>query len=143
MKSVQTLLVILVLTILAAGCTPLTPKKSKMAIPLPAGTLNTAEVTALFSGQTAHSVLDSNGRISLTYYSPSGLTNQSRKGKIRHGSWRVRNDGRICLAFEGGNEKCRIIVKEGDIYRKYIVKKNGKHERIISYKSFRAGDLVK
>ena len=143
MKRVQTLLAVLLLSILVAGCAAFTANNSNVSVPLPPGTLSADEVTLLFSGQTVESVLDSNGRVSLTYYNPNGELNQSQEGNMRHGNWRVRNDGRICLAFEEGSEKCRIIVKEGDVYRKYIVKKNGTHERILYYKSFRAGDLVK
>jgi hypothetical protein len=36
-------------------------------------------------------------------------------------------------------EKCRIIVKEGDEYKKYIVKKNGHHQHSVSYRNFAPG----
>jgi len=143
MKRIRFLLVILLLTLLTGGCAPAKAKKDKGVAQLPPGTLNASEVTALFSGQTVESILDKNGRISLTYYNPNGELNQLQDGSKRNGVWRVRDDGRICLTFAGAGEKCRIIVKEGSVYSKYIVKKNGQHERIITYKSFRSGNQVK
>jgi len=143
MKSIQTLLTILLIFLLVGGCTPAGGKKSKAEVSLPPGTLNASEVTSLFSERTVESVLISSGRISLTYYNPDGTLNQLQNGSKRNGVWRVRDDGRICLTFAGQEEKCRIIVKEGNIYSKYIVKKNGLHERIITYKSFRDGNQVK
>jgi hypothetical protein len=142
MKRILSLLIILLLTFLTCGCAPVMAQKDKDGVQLPPGTLNAAEVTALFSGRTVESVLDSNGRTSLTYYNPNGELNQLQKGIKRNGVWRVRDDGRMCLNFAGEKEKCRIIVKEGAVYSKYIVKKNGQHERIITYKSFRNGNLV-
>jgi hypothetical protein len=143
MQRIHALLAVLLLTALVVGCAPTMAKKGKKATPLPPGTLSAVEVTALFSDRTVESILDSNGRISLTYYNPNGELSQLQDGEKRNGIWRVRKDGRICLAFAGSGEKCRIIVKEGDVYRKYIVKKSGTHERIITYRSFSDGNLVK
>lgn len=142
LKRMQVLLVILLATLLATGCGPAMAKKGKNKVPLPPGTLDAAAVTALFSGKTVESVLDSNGRVSLTYYNPNGELRQLQDGERRSGVWRVRDDGRICLAFAGSGEKCRAIVKEGAGYAKYIIKKTGQHERVLTYKSFRNGNLV-
>jgi len=121
--------------ILIGGC-------ASMAVPLPPGTLNAAEVTALFSGKTVESRLDETGRISLTYYNPDGRLHQLQEGRIRNGSWRVKDNGRICLQMEQKSERCRIIVNEGTVYRKYVVKADGSHQPIITYTSFRKGNLV-
>lgn len=129
------------MVVLASGCAPMA-KKSKPIVHLPKGALNATEVTALFTGYTAESVLLSNGRISLTYYDPNGGLRQLQDGKKRSGTWQVRKDGRICLDFSGERERCRIIVKEGPVYYKYAVKKDGKHQRILTYKSFRKGNQV-
>jgi len=142
MRRIQVLLTILLVTVLAGGCAPAMAKKEKKAVQLPPGTLSAAEVKELFSGRTVESILDSNGRASLTYYNPNGELRQLQDGERRNGVWRVRDDGRICLAFAGSKEKCRILVKEGQVYRKYVVRRNGHHERIITYKSFRNGNLV-
>jgi hypothetical protein len=111
-------------------------------VPLPAGTLDATEVESLFSGKTVESVVDKSGRISLTYYNPNGELRQLQKGEKRSGTWNVRRDGRICLQLEDKDRQCRIIVKEGTTYRKYIVKLDGKHEQILTYRLFRDGNLV-
>ncbi len=121
--------------ILIGGC-------ASMNVALPPGTLNAAEVTALFSGKTVESKLDSTGRISLSYYNPDGSVHQLQEGQIRDGKWRVKKDGRICLQMEQKSESCRIIVHEGSVYRKYIVRGDGDHTPIITYTSFRNGNQV-
>ncbi len=131
----------LLLILLTGGCAS-TNFIGRKSIPLPPGTLGAAEVTALFSGKTVSSVLDKSGRVSLTYYNPNGALRQLQKGGNREGAWRVRKDGRICLQFAGKGKSCRIIVQDGNVYQKYIVKRDGNHQRIITYTSFRNGDLV-
>ena len=106
---------------------------------LPLGTLRKEQVIELFSGQTVESVTASKSRVSHTYYAPDGTVEQVRNGAKRYGKWRVRNDARICLQMEDRREKCRIIVKEGDEYKKYIVKKNGHHQHSVSYRKFAPG----
>ena len=106
---------------------------------LPTGTLNEKAVTELFSNKTVQSVTVRKGRVSLTYYDPNGTLEQLRDGAKRHGIWRVTKNGRICLAFAGSKEKCRIVVKEGKIFKKYIVKKNGQHQLSVSYRQFLLG----
>jgi hypothetical protein len=106
---------------------------------LPLGTLKKEQVIKLFSGQTVESVTASKSRVSQSYYSPDGTVEQVRNGAKRYGKWRVRSDARICLQMEALEEKCRIIVKEGDEYQKYIVKKNGHHQHSVSYRKFAPG----
>lgn len=106
---------------------------------LPRGTLDQKEVLALFSGKTVESVTANKGRISHSYYNKDGRVDQLRNGKTRSGTWRVTNQGRMCLQMEDMAVKCRIIVKDGDEYKKYIVRKNGDHQHSVSYRKFRDG----
>jgi hypothetical protein len=106
---------------------------------LPPGTLNRDEVRALFLDKTVESVTANQGRVSHTYYSPEGKVLQMRNGVQRTGEWRVTKNARICLQMENLGEKCRIIVKEGSTYKKYIVKKNGHHQHSVTYRSFKDG----
>jgi hypothetical protein len=141
MNNTKILLASILLIVLVGGCAS-TKGTKRVKVPLPPSTLYAAEVTTLFSGKTVESTLDENGRVRLTYYNPNGELRQLGKGKKRSGTWWVKKNGRICLQMEGGKKTCRIIVKEGSSYRKYIVKKNGNHQRIITYTSFRNGNLV-
>lgn len=142
MKAVKLAVASLLFIFLAGGCASLPTPTDSTPVPLPPGALNAAEVTALFSGHTAESVLDSNSRVSLTYYNPNGGLRQLQNGQKRSGVWRVRDNGRICLQLGTEKEKCRIIVKEGTGYAKYIVRKSGQHERVLTYTSFVQGNMV-
>ncbi len=142
MKQLKLLVLMGLLAIILGGCVGKETRAGDKDIALPQGTLSAAEVTKLFSGKSVESILDKNGRVSLTYYDPDGSLRQLQDGNRRSGVWRVREDGRICLDFAGERDRCRIIVKEGKDYVKYIVKKDGQHERIITYRSFRDGNLV-
>jgi hypothetical protein len=106
---------------------------------LPLGSMSREEVLELFSGKTVESVTAVKGRVSRTYYDPNGTVEQLRKGDRRYGKWRVTKNGRICLEMENSVEKCRIMVREGDQVKKYIVKKNGMHQHSVSYRKFTEG----
>lgn len=121
-----------------AGAQPV--EQQRGVINLPAGMLDAEQVTDLFSGQTVESVTAVRGRVSLSFYDVDGSLRQVRNGQTRSGKWRVRKDGRICLQMESLLEKCRIIVKDGDVYRKYIVKKNGRHQNSVNYRKFWVGN---
>lgn len=141
MKFLNALMTAMLFVTLIGGCAGKGVRGEK-DVQLPPGTLNAADVTELFSGKTVKSVLDKTGRVSLTYYNPNGELRQLQNGEKRSGTWEVRADGRICLAFPGDERQCRIIVKEGDVYRKYIAKLSGKHIPVVTYTSFSDGNLV-
>lgn len=142
MKTMKAIAVSLLFILLVGGCASTTTGR-KASVPLPPGTLTAGEVTALFSGRTVESVLDSSSkRVSLTYYNPNGQARQLQNGQKRGGAWRVNNDGRMCLKFGEERERCRIIVKEGETYGKYVVKKSGQHQRVLTYTSFLQGNRV-
>ena len=108
---------------------------------LPEGTLDRKELLDLFHDRTVESITLHQGRVSFSYYSPTGEVRQLRDGEKRTGFWRVRDDGRICLRMEDNREKCRIVVHEKDgSYRKYIVKKDGNHEPVVGYRKFIEGN---
>ena len=136
MKPLKLLVLMGLIAIILGGCVGKQSQAEEKDVALPQGTLNAAELTKL------ESILEKNGRVSLTYYNPNGSLRQLQDGIRRSGVWRVRDDGRICLDFAGERDRCRIIVKEGNTYVKYIVKNDGQHERIITYRSFRDGTLV-
>lgn len=109
---------------------------------LPPGTLTKGQIEKLFSGKTVESVTASKGRVSFSYYATDGTLEQVREGSRRYGKWRVSDENRICLQMEDLKEKCRIIVQQGDRYKKYIVKKNGRHQHSVSYEKFLDGNRL-
>ena len=115
-------------------------KPTENIIQLPPGTLNSADLFNLFRNKTVFSVTAVQKRESVSYYGAGGDVRQLRNGIKHTGRWRVTASGRICLQMEDRPEKCRIIVKEGGMYKKYIVRKNGKHQHSVSYPKFRIGN---
>lgn len=109
---------------------------------LPVGTLDRKQLKKLFADKTVESITAGKGRISRTYYGADGSVTQLRNGQKRYGKWRVSKQGRMCLQMENLKEKCRIISKEGDVYKKYIVKKNGRHQHSVSYRDFLSGNRL-
>ena len=106
---------------------------------LPMGTLKKKAIISLFSDKTVESVTSRKKRVSQSYYHPDGNLVQLRNGIKRYGTWRVTKNGRICLQMEEGQEKCRVVVKDGDQYKKYIIKKNSHHQHSVTYQKFTAG----
>lgn len=109
---------------------------------LPDGTLSATELRSLFSGRTVEAVTAAHGRESSSYYDPNGEVRQQRLGQTRRGHWRVTEDHRICLQMEDLPEKCRIVVHEQGEYRKYILKKNGRHQHTVTYRLFHPGNRL-
>ncbi|MCP4342583.1 MAG: hypothetical protein GY799_27805 [Desulfobulbaceae bacterium] len=101
--------------------------------------LTKEEIVMLFTDKTVESETVRKGRVSLTYYRSNGTLELFRNGKKHSGAWRVTENNRMCLRIENSKEKCRIIVKQGASFSKYIVKKNGQHQRSINYRRFLPG----
>jgi len=112
----------------------------KSKVTMPPGTLDSDEISVLFNNKTVYSITAVRGRESVSYYDSNGEVRQMRNGVKRTGHWRVTEKGRICLQMEDLPEKCRIIVKEKGIYKKYIVRKNGEHQHSVTYQAFRNGN---
>lgn len=101
--------------------------------------LKKEEIVMLFSDKTVKSKTVRKGRVSLTYYRPDGTLEVFRNGNKLSGAWRVTDNNRMCLKIKNSKEKCRIIVKQGTSFSKYIVKKNGQHQQSINYLRFMPG----
>lgn len=134
------LLMLILATLPAIPSRAAGPAVKPRAATLPAGTLSADQVKALFVDKTVTSVTVARQRQSISYYAPDGGVRQISAGISRLGRWRVTDNGRMCLQMESMPEKCRIIVNDRGIYKKYIVKKNGRHEHTITYQDFRTGN---
>ncbi len=111
---------------------------AKLSSP-PLEILNKEQIIDLFAGKTVESETVHKSRVSLTYYNPDGTVELTRNGEVYTGLWRITDSDRMCLSLEGSKEKCRIIVKQGQTYSKYIVKINGNHQQSIRYRRFTPG----
>lgn len=102
--------------------------------------LDTSQVKKLFSDNTVHSLHLIRGHETTLYYNPDGRFYGISDGSIHQGKWEVQDDGSICLIFESGKSRCRLIMKENDVYYKYRIKDNGEVKKIIEYKRFTPGN---
>jgi len=84
------------------------------------GYMSADEVKALVTGKTTighHAFKDSDGA---GYFDASGKTYGKNRGL---GTWRVKSDGAHCIKNDGSKkERCRYIKKDGDVYKRYVVK---------------------
>lgn len=104
--------------------------------------LDAAGVGRLFVGNTVESYNLNTGFNSFTYYHPDGRAIQERLWARRMGSWSIREDGRICLAFANAKPKCRFIVRDGDRHYKVLADKSGRQQKIVRYRYFAPGNAL-
>lgn len=81
--------------------------------------LTAEEVKTAFSGKTTEGKHAFKDKSSSSYLAPNGKL----AGTGGNGTWRVDEDGRLCVN-KGGKENCRHIAKEDGVYKKY---KGNKH----------------
>ena len=95
--------------------------------------LSREEVVQLISGNTVEAVHAKRGNQITTYYSPDGTFRQIRSGERQKGTWYVNDDGELCKNREGWGGECRVISKEGDVWKAYKIPSNimkgRKHKR--------------
>lgn len=102
-------------------------------------TLDSKEVTALFSDKTVSSHHEIKGYDATYYYSPDGSIRGVRDGEPMSGEWTVIGIGQLCIK-EGMKNPCRRIIESNGIYKKVKVKNNGDEETLVIYKSFTDGN---
>jgi len=105
--------------------------------------LTGAEVQALFVGHTVESFNVISGVTSFSYYAPDGRVEQERYWEKRAGVWRINDKSEMCMSMEGKSYRCRGIYRKGNKYYKYRIGKNGELEKVIRYRQFIAGNVVK
>ena len=98
-------------------------------------TLDSSEVTALFSGKTVSSHHEIKGYDATYYFSPDGSIRGVRDGEPMSGKWTVIGIGQLCIK-EGMKNTCRSIIENNGAYKKVKVKNNGSEETLATYKSF-------
>jgi len=106
------------------------------------GSLSAEEVRSLFSGQTAAGEFREGSRKHIDpsgvstfyepfvmYFSADGTVRSIRGEKKKAGKWRVDEKGNHCVQWTGKKEGCAPIVKEGRVYKKYMMRKGGGREK--------------
>lgn len=114
----------------------------KPEIPLPQGVLNATQIKQLVLGKTVAAMVEGKDRDRVFFFGKDGKLQQVRDGWQRSGTWEVREDGRLCTELKGAGRDCRIIVKQGQEYRQYAVKKDGNHRYEMTYTKFLDGEKL-
>ena len=104
--------------------------------------LSAAEVTELFSGKTVEGINVNKGYSFKAYFDPNGTVRAKYAVGGRQGKWRVDKKGRKCIKWEDQRkEKCFVLVKEGEVYEEFKIKKDGRRKHVATFKKFTEGNL--
>lgn len=101
-------------------------------------TLTGDEVKVLFSGKTVDYTHITTGSEMSVYYAEDGSMRGRRGDKKTAGSWHVNDKGELCIEY-GKGDRCRHIVEDGGVYRKYK-EENGKQVPVVIYHKFTDGN---
>ena len=113
------------------------------------GNLSADEVRSLFSGNTvegdylegqSHSVMNFYSEPFTNYFAGDGKIYSVRGKTRKSGDWRVSEKGYLCFSWEGKQEKCAPVYKDGDYYKQDMMGKKGKIKWTKTYSTFIAGD---
>lgn len=103
------------------------------------GKLSAEEVRALFTGNTVEGerrkglepgqnpdMLGTYAEKYIAWFAGDGKVVRDMGGRRRTGKWRVMENGKHCIQWQGKQEKCAAIRKEGSIYKRTLKSKYGK-----------------
>ncbi|MDH3900448.1 MAG: DUF995 domain-containing protein [Gammaproteobacteria bacterium] len=96
------------------------------------------EVMALFSGKTVDYTLVTRDRAVSAYYAEEGSMRGMSGGNKMSGSWSVSDKGELCIDY-GKGLRCRHIIEEDGVYKKYK-EKDGKKIHVVTYYKFTDGN---
>ena len=118
------------------------------------GYLSADEVRTLFTGNTAEGELRMGKKGGLgppnmvenyperfvMFFAEDG-TVMRKTGELHEtGKWRVTSKGKQCIQWEGKEEKCAPVYKDGKIYREVIINKMGRIQWEMKYIGFIPGN---
>jgi len=99
-----------------------------------------SEIRHLVVGKTVDEDVVSRGERSSTYYSPSGNLHCIVNGASEfYGSWDIKDNGELCVEF-GGSRRCRVVVEEDGVYKKYKIRSDGSRKHVVTFEKFNDGD---
>ena len=102
--------------------------------------LKAGEVTAMFSDKTVWGEHAFKDKKTIGYFAADGSftgRNLAKKNKKSNGKWSVDKKGRLCLKKGGGEKKCRKLVDDDGVIKKYNDKKH-----VYTYTNFEDGNKL-
>ncbi len=76
----------------------------------------------------------------VAYYAPDGSLRGTREGQpISKMQWSINDQGELCIAYHQRN-RCRPILKQDGVYKKYKINKKGEMKLLVTYRRFIDGN---
>ena len=108
---------------------------------LAADDLSAAEVKKLFSGKTVEGINVNKGYSFKAYFDPKGTIRAAYPFGTRQGKWQVNKKGRKCIRWKDKKKQnCNLIVRDGEVYKEFKIKKNGDRKHVATFKKFTDGN---
>ncbi|WP_198264957.1 hypothetical protein [sulfur-oxidizing endosymbiont of Gigantopelta aegis] len=102
--------------------------------------LSAAEVTKLFSDKTYQVEIPSR-KITMTVYAAPNGTTRGMQGEHKFTShWEVNDKGEVCISYKD-KMKCRQIMLQEGVYKKFKVNEQGERVVLVVYHSFVDGNV--
>ena len=102
--------------------------------------LSGEEVTQLFSGNTYDATIPSRNLKMTVYVDPDGTMRGMQSGHKFTSKWSVSEKGEICVSYRD-KMKCRTVMEENGVYKKFKVNEQGEKVVLVIYESFSSGNI--
>ncbi len=96
------------------------------SLPCPAAgaDLSGDEVSELVSGNTVEAIHPAKGISIITFFATDGTFRQLMDNQPERGNWSVDANGQLCTYREGWGGECRLIAREGEVWKAYKIPRN-------------------
>ena len=98
------------------------------------------ELKQLLEGKTVKGVYLEGNKPFTRFYDEDGDVRQRVGDDIEEGKWFVDEQGKRCIVWSGKKKKCKVIVKENELYNEYTIQKNGKRKLTVIYNKINVGN---
>ena len=102
--------------------------------------LDEDEVARLLTDKTITGTYLENNTPFTRYYSKDGTVRQSIEQEVEEGKWLVDKQGRRCVVWLGKEKRCRVIIKDNELYKEFTVQKKGKPKLTVIYNKVVGGN---
>lgn len=103
-----------------------------LSLPALGADLTPSEITTLITGKTIYGYDADDRQDVVWYFAPDGKVSQRKKSATSPGTWRMDEDGRLCIQLRDPysdvtqKERCRGFSQEGESYSMYGLGKDGR-----------------
>jgi len=102
--------------------------------------LTEEELNALLSGKTVRGIYLDNNSPFTRYYDEDGEVRQRVEKETEEGTWFIDTQGRRCIVWSGKEKKCRVIMKDKELYKEFTIMNNNKPKAVVIYNKITEGN---